>query len=299
MEEFRFQPIGFVRGGGHYPQEAPRQGVYACNTGRIELLEHRNFETALADLAGFDRIWVLFVFDRAGNWKPKVRPPDGADGRRIGLFATRAPHRPNPIGISAVELVGVEGRSVRIRNFDLLDGTPVLDIKPYIPDVDAFPASRAGWRDEIPPLLRSFTFAPEAEQAIRFLRTHGGPDLENALRSRSGSGTEDPASRLPHLADRFRGDGTARAAADFVRDQRLLARRTRPRRTRPLPRQDAPPRLPGGTPPKMSNPERSSFFFEKYFIFPRGLRLHFENRSAIVTTAPEGAGLIFPDFLRF
>ena len=192
MEEFRFQPIGFVRGGGHYPQEAPRQGVYACNTGRIELLEHRNFETALADLAGFDRIWVLFVFDRAGNWKPKVRPPDGADGRRIGLFATRAPHRPNPIGISAVELVGVEGRSVRIRNFDLLDGTPVLDIKPYIPDVDAFPASKAGWRDEIPPLLRSFTFEPEAEQAIRFLRTHGGPDLENALRSQLGARRPDP-----------------------------------------------------------------------------------------------------------
>ena len=191
MEEFRFQPIGFVRGGGHYPQEAPRQGVYACNTGRIELLEHRNFETALADLAGFDRIWVLFVFDRAGNWKPKVRPPDGADGRRIGLFATRAPHRPNPIGISAVELVGVEGRSVRIRNFDLLDGTPILDVKPYVPAADAFPDVHAGWRDEADQTRRNVTFSREATVAAAWIRAHGGPDLENAARVQLGTRRPD------------------------------------------------------------------------------------------------------------
>ena len=95
--EFTFAPIGFVRGGGNYPQEAPRQGVFARNEGVIELLPERNFETALADLGGFERIWIVFVFDRNRNWKPKVRPPDGAADRRIGLFATRSPHRPNPV----------------------------------------------------------------------------------------------------------------------------------------------------------------------------------------------------------
>ena len=142
--EFRFEPIGFVKsGGGTYPQEAPRQAAFASNEGVIELLPGRNFEQALEDLAGFERIWLVFVFDRNRNWKPKVLPPDGSSRKR-GVFATRSPHRPNPVGLPAVELLRIEGRSVHIRNFDLLDGTPILDIKPYIPEADAFPASRSG-----------------------------------------------------------------------------------------------------------------------------------------------------------
>ncbi len=205
MREFTFRPIGFVHGGGTYPQEAPRQGVYAGNAGTIELEERCNYEAALEDLAGFDRIWVVFVFDRAGNWKPKVRPPDGAGGRRIGLFATRSPHRPNPIGISAVELAGVEKRKILIRNFDLLDGTPVLDVKPYIPAADAFPEAGAGWRDEIPPPLRILEFSPAAERAVRFLRENGGPDLENVLGAQLGVRRPDPRRQRLAELDPARG----------------------------------------------------------------------------------------------
>ena len=198
--EFTFAPIGFVRGGGNYPQEAPRQGVFARNEGVIELLPERNFETALADLGGFERIWIVFVFDRNRNWKPKVRPPDGAADRRIGLFATRSPHRPNPVGISAVELVRVEGLRVHIRNFDLLDGTPVLDIKPYIPAADAFPDSAAGWRDELDSTRRELFFAEEALGVIGFIRSHGGPDLENAARVQLATRALDPRrQRLTEL----------------------------------------------------------------------------------------------------
>jgi len=96
-----------------------------------------------------ERLWVLSYLDRSGTWGALVRPPRGPRVRR-GLFATRSPDRPNPIGLSAVQLVRVEGLVLHVRGVDLLDGTPILDIKPYIPYADAFPASRAGWIDEIP-----------------------------------------------------------------------------------------------------------------------------------------------------
>ena len=130
-----FEPIGYFHGGPARKYEAPRQGVFAGGAGRVELLEGRNFETALRDLEGFSRIWLLFAFDRNGSaWRPTAHPPVTAPGRaRVGVFASRAPYRPNPIGLSCVRLVSVEGRSVEVDEADLLDGTPVLDIKPYVP----------------------------------------------------------------------------------------------------------------------------------------------------------------------
>ena len=105
---------------------------------------------ALADLAGMDRIWVLSWLHRGGGgWSPQVFPPRGPRQRR-GRFSTRSPDRPNPIGLSAVELVRVEGCNLHVRGIDLLDGTPILDIKPYVPYADAFPGARAGWIDSIP-----------------------------------------------------------------------------------------------------------------------------------------------------
>lgn len=102
---------------------------------------------AYRDLAGFERIWLVFVFDRSEGWKAEVRPPRG--GGKRSVLATRSPHRPNPIGLSAVELVAVEPDGLRVRGLDLLDGTPILDIKPYVPYADAFPTAAAGWIDAI------------------------------------------------------------------------------------------------------------------------------------------------------
>lgn len=102
---------------------------------------------AWRDLAGFERIWLVFAFHRSEGWKAEVRPPRG--GGKRSVLATRSPHRPNAIGLSAVELLeAAEGR-LRVRGLDLLDGTPILDIKPYVPYADAFPAARAGWIDAI------------------------------------------------------------------------------------------------------------------------------------------------------
>ena len=141
------RPIGFVRSPFKEKADAPRQGPLAEGvTATIEVgLEYKD---ALEDLSGFERIWVLFWFDRAEGWKPKVQPPR-SDTKR-GLFATRSPHRPNPIGMTAVRIDRVDGLVIHIRDHDLIDGTPVLDIKPYIPYADAFPEASSGWLDKDP-----------------------------------------------------------------------------------------------------------------------------------------------------
>ncbi len=140
------RPIGFARSPFREKVEAPRQAVASDGAlGRIELLaEH---EHALEDLAGFERLWVIFWFHQVppGPSPSKVLPP--RSDRKRGVFATRSPHRPNPIGLSAVRLERIEGCIVHIRDLDLINGTPILDLKPYVPYADAFPEASAGWLD--------------------------------------------------------------------------------------------------------------------------------------------------------
>lgn len=148
-----FTPIGFIRSPYRCRMDAPHQPpvVEGTETGALAeaFIELDSFlpEEVLQNLAGFERIWVIFVFHRSEGWKPLVKPPRGR-GKR-GVFATRSPHRPNAIGLSALELVTIEGRTLRVKGVDLLDGTPILDIKPYVPYADAFPDARAGWIDEV------------------------------------------------------------------------------------------------------------------------------------------------------
>lgn len=145
----QFDPIGVFHGTAKWKFDAPRQGVFSGRAGIVALQPHRNFEIALRDLEGFERIWLLFIFDRNGEkWRPTTRPPVSApDHERVGLFASRSPYRPNPIGLSCVRLLSVNGLELEVDECDLLDGTPVIDIKPYVPSVDAFPNSKAGWVD--------------------------------------------------------------------------------------------------------------------------------------------------------
>lgn len=171
------EPIGIFHGGAARKYETPRQGAFSGGAGVVELAPGRNFETALRDLDGFARIWLLFAFDRnGGGWRPTVRPPVTAPGRaRVGVFASRAPYRPCPIGLSCVRLVAVRGRRVAVDEADLLDGTPVLDIKPYIPAADAFPGARAGWVDAQEHWRVVAT--PAFEAAAARVRAAGGQDL--------------------------------------------------------------------------------------------------------------------------
>jgi tRNA-Thr(GGU) m(6)t(6)A37 methyltransferase TsaA len=149
----RFSPIAFVRSPYARRIDAPHQSTVIEGTESGALAEatiefEDGFPTAaFRDLEGFERIWLVFVFHRSEGWKAEVRPPRG--GGKRSVLATRSPHRPNALGLSAVELVAVEEKALRVRGMDLLDGTPILDIKPYVPYADAFPSSRAGWIDAI------------------------------------------------------------------------------------------------------------------------------------------------------
>lgn len=152
LQTWSFAPIGFIRSPYTQRIDAPHQPTVQPGTGALDEavleLDPGLPEETLRDLEGFERIWVVFVLHRSEGWAPTVRPPRGPRVKR-GVFATRSPHRPNAIGLSAVELAGVDGRTLRLRGVDLLDGTPVLDIKPYVPYADAFPEARAGWIDDV------------------------------------------------------------------------------------------------------------------------------------------------------
>lgn len=154
-QTFTASVIGHVRSPYTERFGTPRQPTVTEQTltdaavdATIELLPGNNFEQALRDLEGFEYIWVIAWLHLNESWQPTVIPPRGPKVRR-GLFATRSPHRPNPIAISALKLLKVEGLKLHVRGIDLLDGTPVLDIKPYVPYADAHPNAKAGWLEDI------------------------------------------------------------------------------------------------------------------------------------------------------
>jgi tRNA-Thr(GGU) m(6)t(6)A37 methyltransferase TsaA len=143
------KPIGLIRSGFVRAAGTPIQPCRAAGAeGRAEILPE--YASALQDLEGFDRIWLLYWFDRA--IEPRMRVVPYRDVVEHGLFATRAPARPNPIGMSCVRLLGVSGATLRLADVDILDGTPLLDIKPYVPQYDNYPVARCGWLDHVPGL---------------------------------------------------------------------------------------------------------------------------------------------------
>ena len=134
---------------------------------------------ALSDLNGFERVWVIFAFDRNHAWKPKVSPPVTGKRKRYGVFATRSPHRPNPIGMSCVRLEKIENLKLEVSGHDFLDGTPVLDLKPYIPAADAFPDAKAGWIDEVDASELPVDFTENALKKMAYVEKLCGLDLKN------------------------------------------------------------------------------------------------------------------------
>lgn len=136
--------IGRARTPWRRREDAPHQPSAAAEAdGVLEIAAE--YRAALADLDSFERLWILFLFDRSAGWAARVKPPRG--GPKRGVFATRAPNRPSQIGLTAVVVNGVDvaGGEVRVRGIDLLDETPILDLKPYLPMVDAWPDAGHGW----------------------------------------------------------------------------------------------------------------------------------------------------------
>jgi tRNA (adenine37-N6)-methyltransferase len=141
-DSITMQVIGMIHSPFKEAAGTPIQPVYGSDVEGKVLLD-ASFAPALDDIEGFERIWLIYWMDRTGPFTPRVMPY--RDTVEHGLFATRSPNRPNPIGMSVVRFLRREGTALFIADMDILDGTPLLDIKPYVPEFDCHLNSRAGW----------------------------------------------------------------------------------------------------------------------------------------------------------
>jgi len=210
--ELNLHPIGLVHSGMKSKVEAARQPAAATGAAaRIELYPGQNFEHALEDLEGWERIWILFWFHLNRSWRPKVLPPRSASGRK-GVFSTRSPYRPNPLGLSVVRLDRIEGLTLHIRDVDIVDGTPVLDIKPYVPYTDAYPGSATGWLESEGPAVEGATpadpitawtvhFEPLAAEQAAWIEQRTGLELRARITGTLMLGPQ------PHAYRRIRRQG--------------------------------------------------------------------------------------------
>ncbi len=160
-QDLHIKPVAYYRGSFGSKFGIPRQsGLVPSLEGRIVFTEPYRVKEALRGLEGFGRIWLIWGFsankEAKGEWQPTVRPPRLGGNIAMGVWATRSPFRPNPLGLSCVELVAVDGLELIVRGADLMDGTPIYDIKPYIPYADSHPESASGF----------VTGAPEARLQV-------------------------------------------------------------------------------------------------------------------------------------
>lgn len=181
-EQLILEPIGTIKTSLEDKYIAPRQPGLGeeRHAGIIELLPGKNFEQAVEGLQEFEKIWLLYWFDRNDGWKPMVQVPRGPSVKR-GLFSTRSPHRPNPIGLSLVTLEKVSGRKIWVRDVDLLNNTPILDIKPYLPAVEAWPNAAAGWTTEIQPQNRQLIWSARAQTQWEIVTTYYGEEWRESV----------------------------------------------------------------------------------------------------------------------
>ena len=156
------EPVAVYRGALGSKFGIPRQsGLVPSLRGRIVFEPAYRNRDALRGLEGFDRIWLIWGFSAnrpaKGEWQPTVRPPRLGGNTALGVWATRSPYRPNPLGLSCVELESIDGMELVVRGVDLMDGTPIYDIKPYVVYADSFPEARSGFAAS----------APESELEVR------------------------------------------------------------------------------------------------------------------------------------
>ena len=157
MSSFQFEQIGVIHSPYKEKFAVPRQpGLVTRGGGELHLIAPYNQADAVRGLEAFSHLWVVFVFHQTmeGGWRPTVRPPRLGGNARMGVFATRSTFRPNPVGMSLVELKGIRCQKdqviLELGSLDLVDGTPVIDIKPYLPFAEALPDARASYAQEAP-----------------------------------------------------------------------------------------------------------------------------------------------------
>lgn len=177
---FQIRPIGWIRSPFREKFGIPRQPLLVeAAEGVLELLPEFARPEALQGIEGYSHLWLEFVFHRhlEQGWQPRVRPPRLGGNKKVGVFASRSPFRPNPLGLSLVKLLAVEpgpqGMQLRLGGLDLLDGTPVIDIKPYLPYVEALPEARAKLAPGPPQAVLEVAFSERARRQLAALGDGG------------------------------------------------------------------------------------------------------------------------------
>jgi tRNA (adenine37-N6)-methyltransferase len=178
------QPIGIIESPYKEKFGIPRQAGLAKSARACLKIAHGYSGKSLRDsfdgLEEFSHIWVIFLFHELGQtaWKAKVRPPRLGGAKKTGVFSTRSPHRPNPIGISVVKLAKIEVTPketlIYVESGDFLDGTPILDIKPYVPYADAYPRAKASWTSKKKESLK-VSFSKQASDACKMIESGRNP----------------------------------------------------------------------------------------------------------------------------
>ncbi|MDI5891567.1 tRNA (N6-threonylcarbamoyladenosine(37)-N6)-methyltransferase TrmO [Halomonas rhizosphaerae] len=188
-DALHLRPIGIIE--SDFPDKfgIPRQpGLAPAARASLVLTPPFDDPLAVRGLEAFSHLWLTFVFHLSpeetgpARWTPLVRPPRLGGNARVGVFASRSTHRPNRLGLSLVELVEIDtarGVRLRLRGADLVDGTPVLDIKPYLPWAESRPEARAGFAPEPPPTL-AVSLSPEAEEVL--VQRPDGDSLRELIR---------------------------------------------------------------------------------------------------------------------
>lgn len=180
---YQFNVIGYIESPYKQKFAIPRQpGLIPEACGKLRLVAPYATEAMVRGISAFSHLWLVFVFHETADkgWSPMVRPPRLGGNTRKGVFATRATFRPNPLGLSVVKLDGVEIKKgtveLLISGLDLLDGTPILDIKPYLPYSDALPEANGGFADAAPETAMTVAFSVGAEQFCQ--QQHNYPQLK-------------------------------------------------------------------------------------------------------------------------
>lgn len=174
MNNYSLQTIAKIHSPYKEKFAVPRQpGLVPSAHALLEIIPPYNDINAFSGLDDFSHLWLMFIFHKniqPDKWQPMVRPPRLGGNKRVGVFATRSPNRPNPIGLSLVEyhgLVQKEGKLfLQLSNIDLVDGTPIVDIKPYLPYADAKPNASAGFAQQAPEKLMAVNFSQQAIATI-------------------------------------------------------------------------------------------------------------------------------------
>jgi tRNA-Thr(GGU) m(6)t(6)A37 methyltransferase TsaA len=173
LKEYKINPVAVIKNGYKEKFGVPRQsGLAPSVESEIVFLEDFRDENMIRDIEKFSHLWLIWGFSQNnGEWSPTVRPPKLGGNKRTGVFATRSPYRPNSLGLTVVKLNEVknspEGKILVVSGADLIDGTPIFDIKPYLPYVDSIPQAVGGFSDEHKSDFYEVVFTDESDRILK------------------------------------------------------------------------------------------------------------------------------------